>query len=91
MYISTSNDHRCAAATPWIAVQIAAVPLIAGIYGVLDGWLAVDGSEQWWPLTPTARPLTAEDAAAVLGAYDLTVTGVVDARPQAEPGQRTRP
>lgn len=80
-----------ATTTPWIAMQMSAIPLIAGSYGVLDGWLAVDGSEQWWPLAPTARPLTADDAAAVLGAYDLTVTGVVDARPQAEPGQRTRP
>jgi hypothetical protein len=54
---------------PWVCVQIAVIPTVAGIYGVLDGWLAVPGSDQWWPLTPRRRPITAAEAAAILGGY----------------------
>lgn len=79
------------AVLPWLSLQVAAAPVVAGVYGILEGWLAVDGSDQWWPLTPVKRPLTAEDAAAILGAYDATGPGVVDARPLNEPGHRTRP
>ena len=75
---------------PWLSMQLAAIPFVAGVYGLLEGWLAVDGSKQWWPLTPVQAALTAEDAAAILGAYDLTGPGVVDARPLNEPGPRTR-
>jgi hypothetical protein len=76
---------------PWVALQLSAMPVVAGVYGVLEGWLAIDGSDQWWPLTPVKQPLTAEDAARIFGAYDLTGPGLVDIRPLNEPGQRTRP
>lgn len=79
------------AVLPWLSMQLAAIPLVAGVYGLLEGWLAVDGSDRWWPLTPVKPPLTAEDAAAILGAYDVTGPGVVDARPLNEPGHRTHP
>ena len=55
---------------PWLCLQVAAVPAVAGSYGIANGWLAVPGSEQWWPLTPVKRALTAEDAAAVLGGHE---------------------
>ena len=76
---------------PWVCMQLATIPTVAGLYGIAEGWLAVAGSEQWWPLAPVKRPLTAEDAAAILGGYDITGPGVVDARPLNEPGERTRP
>lgn len=76
---------------PWLALQVVMVPTVAGIYGIAEGWLAVEGSTQWWPLTPVQRPITAEDAAAVLGAYDMTGPGIVDVRALHEPGERTRP
>jgi hypothetical protein len=44
---------------PWFFMQVAAVPVVAGIYGVAEGWLAVVGSDQWWPLTPPKRVITA--------------------------------
>jgi hypothetical protein len=75
---------------PWVCMQLAAVPTAAGMYGIAEGWLAVEGSDQWWPLTPQRRPLTAADAAAILGAYDMTGPGVVDVRPLNQPGERTR-
>jgi hypothetical protein len=73
---------------PWLAMQLAAMPFVAGVYGVLEGWLAVDGAEQWWPLTPVKRALTAADAAAVLGAYDITGPSLVQPRPLND---RSRP
>jgi hypothetical protein len=79
------------AVVPWLSLQLAAIPFVAGVYGLLEGWLAVDGSGQWWPLTPATRPLTAEDAAAILGAYDVTGPALVDSRALREQGQRTRP
>ncbi|WAJ47999.1 hypothetical protein OK015_28545 (plasmid) [Mycobacterium sp. Aquia_216] len=76
---------------PWLCLQLVMIPTVAGIYGIAEGWLAVDGSDQWWPLTPVKRPITAEDAAAILGAYDMTGPGLVDTWPLHEPGERTRP
>jgi hypothetical protein len=76
---------------PWLCLQVAAIPAVAAGYGIAEGWLAVEGSAQWWPLTPVRRPLTEEDAAAVLGGRDCTGPGLVDARPLREPGDRTRP
>ena len=75
---------------PWACVQLAAVPVVAGVYGITDGWLAIPGSADWWPLTPPRRPITAEEAAAILGAYDSTGPGLVDAKPLNEPGERSR-
>jgi hypothetical protein len=75
---------------PWGCLQLATVPAVAGIYGVADGWLAVSGSRQWWPLTPARRPLSPQDAAEILAGYDLTGPGLVDSQRLNEPGERTR-
>jgi hypothetical protein len=75
---------------PWICLQVAAVPAAAAVYGVAEGWLAIPGSTQWWPLTPTKRPITAEDAAEVLGGYDITGPGLLDAKRLNDPGERVR-
>ncbi|PXX06383.1 hypothetical protein [Mycolicibacterium moriokaense] len=79
------------ALSPWFCLEVAAVPAVAGVYGVAEGWLAVSGSRQWWPLTPPQRPLTASDAAAILGGYDITGPALLDARRLNEPGERSRP
>lgn len=76
---------------PWLALQAAAVPLTAGLYGLADGWLAVAASRRLWPVIPSRPPLTAADAAAILGGDDLTGPGVLDAHPLPDSGQRTRP
>lgn len=75
---------------PVACLQLAAVPAVAGIYGIAEGWLAVPGSQQWWPLTPPKRPLTPHDAAEILGGYDLTGPGLLDAQRLNESGERTR-
>lgn len=75
---------------PWLCLQLAAVPVVAGGYGVAEGWLAVAGSHQWWPLTPAQRPLTAEDAATILGGYDTTGPALIEARALNELGERSR-
>jgi hypothetical protein len=86
-----TESLRQVALLPWGCLQLAAVPAVAAIYGIAEGWLAVPGSQQWWPLTPPTRPLTAEDAAEILGGYDLTGPGLLDAQRLNEPGERTRP
>ena len=43
---------------PWLLAQLPAAALTAGIYGILNGWLAIDGSTDWWPLSPTAPTVT---------------------------------
>ena len=63
---------------PWMWAQVAAIPFVAGVQGIAEGWLAVPGSDQWWPLPPPGRPLTAEDATFILGPYD-------------KPGERSHP
>src|SRR5690349_18758350 len=40
--------------TPWLLAQLPGIFLAAALYGLLEGWLAVDGSSHWWPLTPEA-------------------------------------
>jgi hypothetical protein len=66
--------------TPWLCLQLAAVPSVAGVYGLAEGWLAAPGSNQWWPLTPPKQRLTAADAATILGGYDITGPALLDAR-----------
>jgi hypothetical protein len=74
---------------PWLCTQVAAVPVIAGLYGVLDGWLAVSSSDRWWPLTPTRRPLSKADAADILGGYDSIGPGPVGAQRLNAVGERS--
>uniref|UniRef100_UPI001F4A8EC0 hypothetical protein n=1 Tax=Klebsiella pneumoniae TaxID=573 RepID=UPI001F4A8EC0 len=42
---------------PWIVVQGAGTFLMASVYGVLEGWLAIPGSTDWWPTPPPAAPI----------------------------------
>lgn len=72
----------------WIPMQIAAIPAVAGIYGILDGWLAIPGSTAWWPLTPQHHHITNSDADEILGSYDLTGPGLIDARPLVDEQER---
>ncbi|SKL15689.1 Uncharacterised protein [Mycobacteroides abscessus subsp. massiliense] len=39
----------------WLLAQAPMTFLAAGIYGILEGWLAVEGSTAWWPSVLTAR------------------------------------
>jgi hypothetical protein len=82
-----SSSLSSAALAPWIMAQLPATFLAAGIYGILNGWLAIDGSLDWWPLAPPPAtidmnvPLAADDltgpsvfvtAEAPLSSHDLT-------------------
>jgi hypothetical protein len=59
---------------PWLIAQIPATLLAAGIYGILNGWLAVDGGTEWWPLTPRSAP--ADDVDYPMGPDDMTSPGI---------------
>jgi hypothetical protein len=76
-----------ALAAPWLIAQIPATFLTAGLYGILNGWLAVDGSADWWPLTPPPAPV---DLDIPLGPDDLTAPGVF-ARHDVATGEEPTP
>ena len=67
------DDLGTALAAPWLIAQIPATFLTAGLYGILNGWLAVEGSADWWPLTPLPAPV---DLDLPWGPDDLTGPGV---------------
>jgi hypothetical protein len=82
-----------AVVTPWLLAQIPAVFAVAGAYGALEGWLAVDGSTDWWPMTPPAAEV---DDDLILGPGDVAMPTVLDPTPRptmADPnfGRRTPP
>jgi hypothetical protein len=77
-------------ARPWICAQVVAMPAVAGILGIAEGWLAIPGSRQWFPRTPTRRPLSTAQAIEILGGYDLTGPGLLEARRLNPLGERTR-
>jgi hypothetical protein len=83
-------DSRQVVLLPWECLQVAAVPAVAGFYGVAEGWLAISASRQWWPLTPARQPLSPQDAAEILAGYDLTGPGLVEMQRLNPPGERTR-
>lgn len=66
---------------PYLIAQFPATFAVAGIYGILNGWLAVDGSASWWPLTPPPLPV---EFNLTLEPDDLTAPAVFDtAEPQS--------
>ena len=74
--------------TPWLLAQIPATLLTASIYGVLEGWLAVEGSSHWWPLTPEAPEV---DDDLLLGPTLLPMTTLLDPAPEPQPARRLPP
>lgn len=66
---------------PYVLAQIPAAFAAAGIYGILNGWLAVDGSASWWPVTPPPLPV---DLTLPLGPDDLTAPSVFETFEPAE-------
>ncbi|APA78416.1 hypothetical protein BB737_14910 [Mycobacterium avium subsp. hominissuis] len=43
-------------ALPAIVVQGAGMFLMASVYGILEGWIAVPGTTGWWPYPPPTLP-----------------------------------
>ena len=72
--------------TPWLFAQVPAAALAAGLYGILEGWLAVDGARDWWPMRP---PPENDEIDFGLDADDLTMPGVFPTHAAEPPGERT--
>lgn len=60
---------------PWVLAQIPATFAAAAAYGVLEGWLAIDGSSDWWPLTPAQRDI---DDTLILGPSPVPMPTLLD-------------
>jgi hypothetical protein len=71
---------------PWLLAQAPAALLAAGTYGILEGWLAVDGARDWWPLRP---PPESDEADFGWDSGDLTLPGLFDVSAQDQVGERT--
>lgn len=71
---------------PWVLGQLPATALAAGVYGILEGWLAVDGSRDWWPMRP---PAATESVDFGLQPDDLTAAGIFGIYPTPDVGERT--
>lgn len=63
---------------PWLLAQIPASFATAAAYGILEGWLAIDGSSDWWPLTPTQRDV---DDTLILGPTPVSMPTLLDPAP----------
>ncbi|MGE0216176.1 MAG: hypothetical protein AB7S95_10540, partial [Mycolicibacterium sp.] len=63
---------------PWLLAQIPATCAAAATYGVLEGWLAIDGSSDWWPLTPAQRDV---DDTLILGPAPVSMPTLLDPAP----------
>jgi hypothetical protein len=83
-----SPDHSVAGTLllPWALAQVPATLLAAGVYGILEGWLAVDGARDWWPMRP---PPDEHRVDLGLVPDDLTRPGIFTTRAQDPPGERT--
>jgi hypothetical protein len=78
------NSLVSALAMPWLLAQIPAALLTAGLYGILEGWLVVDGSRDWWPMRP---PDEIDDVDfGFVEPDDLTGPGVFPTRREDPPG-----
>lgn len=53
---STATTFLGAVTPAWIIVQGAGMFLMASVYGILEGWIAVPGTNGWWPFPPPALP-----------------------------------
>jgi hypothetical protein len=71
---------------PWLLAQLPAALLAAGLYGIVEGWLAVDGARDWWPMRP---PAERDDVDFGLQPDDLTMPGVFRTLAEEPPGERT--
>ncbi|KAA1250170.1 hypothetical protein F0Q45_11050 [Mycobacterium simiae] len=73
-----------AVGVPWLLAQVPAALLTAGVYGILEGWLAVEGARDWWPMNP---PDECDDVDfGFTGPDDLTGPGVFETRREDPPG-----
>jgi hypothetical protein len=76
---------------PWLAAQIPATFLIAGLFGIVEGWLAVPGALQVWPRKLAPLQMNAVDAAEVLGAEDITSPSLIAPQPAPQPASMAVP
>jgi hypothetical protein len=60
---------------PWLLAQVPATFAAAAAYGVLEGWLAIDGSSDWWPMTPAQRDI---DDTLILGPTPVSMPTLLD-------------
>ncbi|MFA4085236.1 hypothetical protein ONA92_26440 [Mycobacteroides salmoniphilum] len=76
-------------AVPYLLAQLPAAFLVAGVYGIAEGWLAVPGALQWSPRNLPELEMNAVDAAEIIGADDITAPPMVPPRATPDLGTMT--
>jgi len=77
---------------PWLVAQVPAAPLAASVYGILEGWLAIPGSRDLWPMRPP--PQLDDDVDFGFQPGDLTRPGIFPIHredPEGDPSPTERP
>lgn len=82
--IGPGDSLTSAAGIPWLLAQVPAALLTAGLYGILEGWLAVDGARDWWPMRPPDD--VDEIDFGFLQPDDMTGPGVFPTHRESPPG-----
>lgn len=60
LFYDAADSLSMTVLVPWGFAQVPAALLAAGVYGILEGWLAVDGSRDWWPMRPPQESETVD-------------------------------
>jgi hypothetical protein len=71
---------------PYLFAQIPATALAAGVYGFLEGWLAVAGSRDLWPMRPPPAHQVVDFG---WEPDDMSLPGVFPTQATPDPGERT--
>ena len=71
---------------PYLFAQLPAALLAAGLYGIIEGWLAVDGARDWWPKLP---PPNSDHVDFGLTPEEAALPGIFLVSAQDPPGERT--
>jgi hypothetical protein len=88
LWLTGPGDSLLSAAiAPWLVAQIPAALLAAGLYGIAEGWLAVDGARDWWPMRPP--PEVDDIDFGFLEADDMTGPGIFPTRRERPLGDAT--
>jgi hypothetical protein len=81
--LCSPGDLTSALVVPWLIAQLPAASLGAGVYGILEGWLAIEASRSIWPMRP---PPQSDDVYVGVESDDLTRPGIFPVHREGAPG-----
>jgi hypothetical protein len=86
LYEPDPSSLTATVVVPYLFAQLPAALLAAGLYGIIEGWLAVDGARDWWPKLP---PPNSDHVDFGLTPEEAALPGIFLVSAQDPPGERT--